>query len=81
MTVRRCSLQGILHCMASCKLPRQMSHDDKVRARRTQTSSEVTDVKKYRTRIVSTATKANLEYEEAAPPLTEGLIRSVSGLF
>ena len=49
--------------------------------RRTQTSSEVADVKKYRTRIVSTANKVNLEYEEAAPPLTEGLIRSVSGLF
>jgi len=49
--------------------------------RRTQMSSEVTDVKKYRTRIVSTANKANLEYEEAAPQLTQGLIRSVSGLF
>jgi hypothetical protein len=48
---------------------------------RTQTSSEVTDVKKYRTRIVSTANKANLDYEEAAPQLTEGLVRSVSGLF
>jgi hypothetical protein len=49
--------------------------------RRTQTSSEVMDVKKYRTRIVSTANKANLEYDEAAPQLTQGLIRSVSGLF
>lgn len=49
--------------------------------RRTQTSSEVMDVKKYRTRIVSTANKANLEYEEAAPQLTQGLVRSVSGLF
>ncbi len=52
-----------------------------VGGRRTQTSSEVTDVKKYRTRIVSTANKANLDYEEAAPQLTEGLVRSVSGLF
>jgi hypothetical protein len=49
--------------------------------RRTQTSSEVTDMKKYRTRIVSTANKANLVYEEAAPELTVGLIRSISGLF
>jgi outer membrane lipoprotein SlyB len=48
---------------------------------RRQTSSEVTTVKKYRTRIVSTANKANLEYEEAAPPLTAGLTRSISGLF
>jgi hypothetical protein len=52
-----------------------------VGGRRTQTSSEVSDVKKYRTRIVSTANKANLAYEEAAPELTQGLIRSVSGLF
>lgn len=46
-----------------------------------QTSSEVTKNKKYRTRVVSTANKANLEYEEAAPLLTEGLTRSLSGLF
>jgi hypothetical protein len=52
-----------------------------VGGRRTQTSSEVMDVKKYRTRIVSTANKANLDYEEAGPQLTQGLIRSVSGLF
>jgi hypothetical protein len=52
-----------------------------VGGRRTQTSSEVTDVKKYRTRVVSTANKVNLAYEEAAPQLTQGLIRSVSGLF
>jgi hypothetical protein len=52
-----------------------------VGGRRTQTTSEVTDVKKYRTRIVSTANKANLAYEEAAPELTAGLIRSISGLF
>jgi Enterobacterial TraT complement resistance protein len=52
-----------------------------VGGRRTQTSSEVTDVKKYRTRIVSTANKANLEYDEAAPQLAQGLIRAVSGLF
>jgi hypothetical protein len=49
--------------------------------RRRQTSSEVTDLKKYRTRIVSTANKVNLSYEEAAPLLTEGLMRSLSGLF
>jgi len=48
---------------------------------RRQTSSEVTDVKKYRTRIVSTANKVNLTYEEAAPELTQGLTRSLSGLF
>ena len=52
-----------------------------VGGRRSQTLSEVTTVKKYRTRIVSTANKVNLDYDEAAPLLTQGLIRSVSGLF
>lgn len=46
-----------------------------------QTSSEVTKHKKYRTRVVSTANKANLDYEEAAPVLTQGLTRSLAGLF
>lgn len=36
--------------------------------------------KTYRTRIVSTANKANLEFEEARQPLQEGLIRSISGM-
>jgi outer membrane lipoprotein SlyB len=48
---------------------------------RTQTSSEVSDKKQYRIRVVSTANKANLEYPEAAPLLTEGLTRSISGVF
>ena len=48
---------------------------------RRQTSSEVSDRKKYRTRVVSTANQANLEYEAAAPSLTSGLVRSISGLF
>jgi len=48
---------------------------------RLQTSSEVSDKKKYRTRIVSTANKVNLDYAEAVPDLTNGLVRSISGLF
>jgi hypothetical protein len=48
---------------------------------RRQTSSEVSDRKKYRTRIVSTANQANLDYNEAAPSLTSGLVRSISGMF
>jgi outer membrane lipoprotein SlyB len=48
---------------------------------RTQTSSEISDKKQYRVRIVSTANKVNLEYQEAAPELTNGLTRSISGLF
>lgn len=46
-----------------------------------QISSEVADRKKYRTRIVSTANKANLEYQEAASPLTAGMVRAISGMF
>jgi len=37
--------------------------------------------KTYRTRIVSTANKANLKFEEALPALEDGLIRSISGVF
>ena len=46
-----------------------------------QTYSEVGKFKKYRTRVISTANKANLEYEEAEQPLTKGLAKSLSGLF
>ncbi len=48
---------------------------------KTQTSSEISDKKQYRIRIVSTANKVNLEYPEAAPDLTSGLTRSISGIF
>ncbi len=37
--------------------------------------------KTYRTRIVSTANKANLKFEEALPVLENGLVRSISGIF
>ncbi len=46
-----------------------------------QTTSEVTKQKKYRTRVVSSANQMNLKYEEAAPALTQGLTRALSGLF
>ncbi|MGI5310010.1 complement resistance protein TraT [Rheinheimera sp. WS51] len=44
------------------------------------TSSETTNWKRYQTRILSTANKANLEYEEAEPVLVQGLIQSTSGI-
>ncbi|NMP15705.1 MULTISPECIES: complement resistance protein TraT [unclassified Thalassotalea] len=47
---------------------------------KTQTSSEVVDRKKYQTRIVSLANKANLKFEEAEPALRQGLITSLSGM-
>lgn len=48
---------------------------------RTQSSSNTTDLERYRTRIVSSANKANLEWPEAAPQLVAGLSRSVAGIF
>lgn len=41
---------------------------------------EKTNWKRYQTRILSTANKVNLKFEEAAPELIAGLSRSISGL-
>lgn len=49
-------------------------------SRRT-TSEGTTDMKQYQTRIVSSANRVNLEYEEAAFSLRNGLISSISGIF
>ncbi len=46
-----------------------------------QTFAEATDEKRHRTRVVSTANKVNLDYEEAAVELAQGLTRSLAGLF
>lgn len=59
----------------------QQNHAQGMGGTQQQTSSEVTKFKKYRTRVVSSANKANLDYEEAAPALTQGLTRALSGLF
>lgn len=37
--------------------------------------------KRYRTRVMSVANQANLEFEEAAPQLVSGLTRSIAGVF
>jgi len=47
----------------------------------TQQSSSVSQWKRYRTRIVSTAEKMNLDFKDAQPELEHGLIRSISGIF
>jgi hypothetical protein len=39
-----------------------------------------TNWKKYQTRIMSVAKKTNLKFEEVEPKLTEGLVKSISGL-
>ena len=52
-------------------------------ATRTKQTSHVDDIKWkiYRTRIVSVANKANLDFEEAKPHLQAGLERSIGGIF
>lgn len=44
-------------------------------------ASESHDWKRYQTRVMSVANKANLEFEEAAPDLVAGLTRSIAGVF
>ena len=52
-------------------------------ATKTKQTSHVDDVKWkiYRTRIISVANKANLDFEEAKPHLQAGLERSIGGIF
>lgn len=46
-----------------------------------QTSSTLTDWKHYQTRIVAVANQANLEWDEAAPFMVDGLTRTIGGIF
>jgi hypothetical protein len=46
-----------------------------------QSSDHVTDRKKYRTRVVSSANKVNLKFEAALPHLEQQLARSIAGIF
>lgn len=46
-----------------------------------QTSSRQTDFHRYRTRIVSTADKVNLSFNEAKPALEQGLVKTLTGIF
>jgi hypothetical protein len=46
-----------------------------------QSTSTTTDTRRYRTRVVSTAEKVNLEWAEAAPDLVAGMTRSIAGIF
>ena len=47
----------------------------------TQSSSQTTDTKRYRTRVVSTANQVNLDWPAAEPQLVAGLSRSIGGIF
>lgn len=46
-----------------------------------QSSASTTDAKRYRTRIVSTANRANLAWEDAQGDLVAGMSRSIGGIF
>jgi len=46
-----------------------------------QQSKSVSQWKRYRTRIVSTAEQVNLDFKDAIPELEHGLTRSISGIF
>lgn len=47
----------------------------------TVTYNEDVDYKAYQTRVMSSANKVNLAFEEAEPKLKQGLVTSVAGLF
>ncbi len=45
------------------------------------TSSQETNWKRYQTRVISSANKVNLSFEDAEPALSESIAQSVSGIF
>jgi TraT complement resistance protein len=44
-------------------------------------ATQIHDWRRYQTRIMSTANRTNLEFEDAAPELVDGLTRSIAGIF
>ena len=44
-------------------------------------ATQTHDWKRYQTRIMSTANRTNLEFEDAAPQLVQGLTRAIAGVF
>jgi Enterobacterial TraT complement resistance protein len=49
--------------------------------RRILSSTEMHDWKRYQTRVMSSANRVNLDFEEAAPELEAGLTRAIAGIF
>jgi hypothetical protein len=47
----------------------------------TTTSTSKSDWKRYQTRVVSSANKANLKLDRAVPPLADGIATTVAGIF
>ena len=48
---------------------------------RTSTSSETSNIEKYSTRVLSTANKVNLKFENAMPVLEDELVKVITGIF
>jgi hypothetical protein len=48
---------------------------------RVLSATETSEWKRYRTRLLSTANQANLDFEDAAPVLADGLTRAIAGFF
>ena len=44
-------------------------------------ATEVHDWKRYQTRVMSSANRVNLDFEDAAPELVAGLTQAVAGIF
>ena len=49
--------------------------------RRILSTTEMHDWKRYQTRIISSANRVNLEFDDAAPELVAGLTRAIAGIF
>ncbi len=71
----------IRECPRAGEVITQSQHTAASQGTYTNISSGQINWKTYRTRIVSTANKANLKFEEALPVLEDGLTRSISGMF
>lgn len=67
--------KGPVHINGEQNLKQGTSGGDRV------TYDEQTNYKRYRTRVVSTANKVNLHWEEAEAPIVSGLTQSVGGMF
>lgn len=48
---------------------------------RNVTADETTNMKRYQTRVMSSANQANLEFDDALPYLKTGMTRTVAGIF
>jgi hypothetical protein len=49
--------------------------------RRLLATTEVHDWKRYQTRVLSSANRVNLDFEDAAPQLVDGLTLAIAGMF